>query len=208
MTNTRAGSNLLGSDTELEAVVFDFDGTLVDTMPLHYRAYRDVLHGYGISLTMERFLLVTGGKASETIPRMAGRALTPREVEQIHRAKKERVATLFATEEIVRLHTSIILRLLAGRLPLALASAGSRDGILLILNRLGWATFFNSIVTGEDVVHGKPAPDAFLLAAAQMNVRANACLVFEDTDAGIEAARRAGMACIDVRQPMALPVED
>lgn len=194
------------SAAKLSAVIFDFDGTLVDTMPIHYRAYREVFADYGVELTLEHFLTVTGGKASETIPRMAGRPLDPATVAEIHRRKKLRVGALFASEDIVRLRTSMLLEALRGRVPLALASAGSREGIELVLNRLNWRSAFSVLVTGEDVANGKPAPDAFLVAARSLEVPAAECLVFEDTDAGVAAAQAAGMSWIDVRQGMGIPL--
>lgn len=194
------------SPRKLGAVIFDFDGTLVDTMPIHYRAYRDVFLPHGVELTFEHFLAVAGGKASETIPRMAGRALEPAMVAEIHEKKKERVRALFETENVIQLRTSILLELLRDRVPIALASAGSREGIQLLLRRLHWDGTFRVIITGEDVVNGKPAPDAFLAAARALNVNAEECLVFEDSDAGVEAAKAAGMSWIDVRKSMTLPV--
>lgn len=197
---------MIGSPRKLNAVIFDFDGTLVDTMPLHYRAYRDVFLSHGVDLTFEHFVAVTGGKAAETIPLMAGRPLDAVKVEEIHRKKKERVRMLFEKENVIRLRTSMLLELLRERIPIALASAGSREGILLLLRRLQWDGVFQAIVTGEDVLNGKPAPDAFLAAAQALKVNPEECLVFEDTDAGVAAANAAGMSWIDVRQSMTLPL--
>jgi len=82
---------------------------------------------------------------------------------------------------------------------MALASSGSRPGIEVILERFGWQRYFAAVITGEDTPHGKPAPDCFLLAADKLAVSPAACLVFEDTDAGLQAAANAGMKAIDVR---------
>jgi beta-phosphoglucomutase family hydrolase len=194
------------SSRKISAAIFDFDGTLVDTMPIHYRAYRDVLAGYGVELAFDHFVAVTGGKALETIPRMAGRALDTTTVAEIHRKKKELVREFFMTEHIVQLRTSMLLELVRGKMPIALASAGSREGIQIILARLGWDSVFRTLISGEDVMNGKPAPDAFLAAARGLGVDPHECLVFEDTAAGIAAAKSAGMEYIDVRDSLALPV--
>jgi beta-phosphoglucomutase family hydrolase len=183
----------------IEAAIFDFDGTLVDTMPLHYQAYRHVLAEVDIELTPEDFYGNIGGNARETISKfLRGRscALTPGE---IHARKKQRVNELLAAQSIRVLETAKLLDVFLGTLPMALASTGSRAGIEIVLDRLDWRRYFAAIVTGEDAQRGKPAPDLFLLAAERLGVRPDACLVFEDTDAGIEAAMSAGMRAFDVR---------
>src|SRR6185437_7081802 len=118
---------------------------------------------------------------------------------EIHRRKKARLAQLLATAPVAILDTARLLPLLHGRLRLALASSGSREGIDILLARFDWARFFDVVVTGEDVRAGKPAADLFLLAARRLGVPAGRCFVFEDTDAGIAAARAAGMGFFDVR---------
>jgi HAD superfamily hydrolase (TIGR01509 family) len=90
-------------------------------------------------------------------------------------------------------------------LPIALASSGSRSGIDVILERLGWRDRFDAIVTGQDVARGKPAPDIFLRAAERLGIAPPRCLVFEDTDDGVAAARAAQMAVFDVRRAQARP---
>jgi len=187
---------------KISAIIFDFDGTLVDTMPIHFRAYREILADFGYQLTKEHFESVIGGKASESIPKMVGQPLSKEEIERIHRCKKERVQTFFERENIVCLKTSLLLPVFFGRLPLALASAGSREGIEVLLKRLGWTKYFDAVVTGEDVKCGKPASDAFDLAASLMGIVRWECLVFEDTDPGIQAAANASMSYIDVRKPL------
>jgi beta-phosphoglucomutase-like phosphatase (HAD superfamily) len=187
---------------KISAIIFDFDGTLVDTMPMHYRAYRDTLHEFGYQLTEEHFKEVIGGKASESIPKMVGQPLTKEKIEEIHRCKKVRVQALFEKEGIVCLKTSILLPVFWSKFPLALASAGSRQGIEVLLKRLGWRKYFDVVVTGEDVQRGKPAADAFNRAADLLGVAREECLVFEDTDAGVQAALNANMSYIDVRNPL------
>jgi len=182
-----------------DAVLFDFDGTLVDTMGLHYQAYRAVLAELGFALSRADFDAAVGGKASETIPKLLkGRPATV-PIGEIHRRKKARLAQLLATAPVAILDTARLLPLLHGRLRLALASSGSREGIEILLARFDWARWFEVLVTGEDVAAGKPAPDLFLLAARRLGVPARRCFVFEDSDAGIAAARAAGMGSFDVR---------
>ncbi len=112
----------------VEAAIFDFDGTLVDTMPIHYEAYRRVFADVGLALSEEDFYGNIGGKAVETIPRfLAGRSC-PLSVEDIHQAKKRAVAAMFEEEPIPVLDTAAyLLDLLLGRVPMA--PPGSRPGI-------------------------------------------------------------------------------
>lgn len=189
-----------------KAAVFDFDGTLVDTMDLHFQAYRDVFRDRGWKLRREVFYGVIGDKAQMTIPLMAQRALSPSEIADIHARKKARVEELFQTAPVPALAPAHLLSLLAGKVSVALASSGSRKGIDILLERMKWRDHFATIVTGEDVTHGKPHPEIFFLAALRMSVPPEACLVFEDTEAGIQGARAAGMTVVDVRQPLNLPV--
>ena len=198
MTN-RDSSTLDLSEHNLGAVIFDFDGTLVDTMPLHYEAYRRVLADVQVDLSPEDFYGSIGGNAREAIPLfLRGRdcSLT---IDEIHRRKKSLVRELLESYEVPILESAKLLPVLFGRIPLALASSGSRPGIETVLERYDWRRYFVAVVTGEDAPRGKPAPDLFLLAAQQVGVPPEACLVFEDTDAGVMAARTAGMGVFDVR---------
>jgi len=187
---------------KFEAAVFDFDGTLVETLELHYRAYREVFLGRGFDLASEVFYRALGGKASETIPVMAGTPLDDGTVREIHQAKKAAVARLFAQEPIPLLASAFLIPLLRDRVPLALVSSGSRPSIEQLLVRIGWLDCFTVVITGEDVVRGKPHPEPYLLAAKRLVLEPARCLVFEDSDAGIDSAQAAGMTVMDVRRSM------
>lgn len=180
------------------AVFFDFDGTLVDTMALHYEAYRSVFEGLGIELTPADFYDNVGGKASETIPKFLRGRTAPVTDAEIHRRKKALVADVFARVEIPLLPAGWLVAALSGVVPLGLVSAGARPGIDVILGRLGWTKSFAVVVTGEDCVRSKPDPEPYLLAAARLGVESSRTLVFEDTVAGIASARAAGMRVFDV----------
>ncbi len=186
-----------------DAVIFDFDGTLVDTMPLHYEAYRRTFAEIDIELAPADYYDHVGGAARETIPRFLRGRPSRWSVTQIHARKQEHADALLRTQDVPRLATSALLPLLHGRVPMAIASSGSRPAIELVLERLGWTAYFEAVVTGADVPHGKPAPDLFLAAAARLAVPPARCLAFEDTDDGVESARRAEMAVVDVRDAIA-----
>ena len=187
---------------KLDAAIFDLDGTLVDTMPLHYEAYRRTFAEHGLALSEDAFYAHIGGIASETIPKFAaacGAAQLPAQVAELHARKKAHAAELIASADIPLLPAAQLLDVLAGRVPLALASSGARAGVDAVLARMGWSALFTAVITGDDTARGKPAPDPFLLAADKLRVPPAACLVFEDTDDGMAAARAAGMRAVDVR---------
>jgi HAD superfamily hydrolase (TIGR01509 family) len=185
------------------AIIFDFDGTLVDTMPLHYEAYRRVLADEGIVLAYDDYFDNVGGTARESIPKFLRGRSCRLSAAEIHARKKQIIAELFASQRVPMLETAKLLPLLFGRWPLALASSGSRPGVEQVLEKLDWRRYFAAVVTGEDAERGKPAPDLFLLAAQRLDAPPEECLVFEDTDAGVAGARAAGMMVFDVRRTVA-----
>ena len=121
------------------AIAFDFDGTLVDTLHLHYEAYRQVFAFMGLSLSEDQFYSNIGGKATEAIPLFLAGREAPLTIEEIHRRKKIVVGALFLDAPLHVLPAASLLPLLMGRLPLALVSSGSRPGIEQLLGRLGWS---------------------------------------------------------------------
>ena len=184
---------------QLDAVVFDFDGTLVDTMPAHYAAYRRVFADVGIDLAEADYYDNVGGTWREAIPKfLRGRACAC-SVEELHARKQARLLAELEVADIPQLPAARLLPVLRGRVPLAIASSGSRATIELVLRRLAWADAFAAVVTSEDVARGKPAPELFLLAARRIGVSPERCLAFEDTGDGVAAARAAGMTVVDVR---------
>jgi len=187
----------------IRAAIFDFDGTLVDSMPLHYEAYRRVLADEGLVLSRATFFAAVGGTAGEVIPRLIGDQNCTVAHDELHRRKKVELAALLDDTPVPVLGTAVLLDVLADTHRLAIASSGSRTGITMMLDRLGWADRFEVVVTGEDVDHGKPAPDPFLLAARKLGVPPEECVAFEDTDDGVAAATAAGMLVLDVRTSLA-----
>ena len=180
------------------AAIFDCDGTLADTMPLHYRAWSDSLAPHGVPFPEEIFYEWGGVTTREIVTRLNalyGATLDP---DGFTHAKEENYKRLIphvgpvaaVVAEVRRLH---------GRCPLAVASGGLRAIIETTLKTVGLRDYFEVIVTSEDVMRGKPEPDTFLLAAERLGVAPSDCVVYEDAPAGLEAARRAGMRAVDVR---------
>ncbi len=115
---------------------------------------------------------------------------------------------VLTTSEPKVLPCGLLLQAFAGRLPVGLASSGSREGIECILRRLAWTDLFDAIITGEDATNGKPHPELFMLAAKAIGVDGHQCLAFEDTDDGVASARAAGMNVFDVRYACPTTLQD
>lgn len=180
-------------------LIFDCDGTLADTMPAHYRAWRAMLDPHGIAFPETRFYQM-GGMPTATIIRHlaadAGVAVTDIDA-MIHHKES---AFLTFLDEVLPIEPVVrIAAAYRGKLPVAVASGGYRDTIIRTLDRLAIRDWFDAMVTAEDTPRHKPEPDVFLEAARRLGASPAGCVVFEDTDIGLEAARRAGMVGVDVR---------
>ena len=184
---------------DLKGIVFDCDGTLADTMPLHWRAWQVISRRHGFSLPEERFYSL-GGVPSRDILKMLsaeqGIALNPLAVS--HEKEAEYLPLIAQVEPI----NSVVgvARENYGKIPMAVASGGTKDIIEQVLEHLGIRELFQAIVTSEDVVNQKPAPDIFLEAARRIGVPPQFCRAYEDTDLGMQAIRAAGMEAVDVRE--------
>jgi HAD superfamily hydrolase (TIGR01509 family) len=179
--------------------IFDLDGTLVDTMPLHYTAWEAAIRGAGLKgrLDEERFYQL-GGVPSRKVAALLGDhhglKLDPEKVylekEALFKASLQKLELIAPVIEFAR-------RVSVDH-PVAIASGGTRDVVRSTLEKTGLAPLFPIVVTADDVEHGKPAPDMFLMAARLMGLAPADCLVFEDGKPGIEAAQAAGMKWVFV----------
>lgn len=185
-------------DRGIAAIIFDCDGTLADTMPPHYLAWSSTLRRHGLELDEDRFYALGGWPSHKIIELLAGERGIAVDVPSLAHEKEaefeEILDQVTAIEPVVR-----VARTYAGQLPLAVATGGIRRICERILKHIDSLHLFQAIVTADDVEHHKPNPDIFLEAAKRLHVAAEHCLVYEDTDPGLEAARRAGMQWIDVR---------
>lgn len=180
-------------------LIFDCDGTLVDTSPAHLAALRVGLDVYGLTMADEWYYL-RGGLTSEALMKdyeaLLGRAVPQEDILARHKAAFH--AGLQSLQEITVI--AEVAREWHGRVPMAVASNGRRENVEASLTATKLLPLFDFVVTGADVKWGKPEPDVFLEAARRMGVAAVDCIVFEDTDEGLEGAQRAGMRRVDVRQ--------
>ncbi|HJZ55774.1 MAG TPA: HAD family phosphatase [Gemmataceae bacterium] len=182
------------------ALIFDCDGTLADTMPAHYLAWTTMLGKYGIPFSQKRFYELGGVPTAQIIHILSRESGVPvNDVdEMVHEKESAFLANLHAVRPVARVYD--IGRDYRHVLPMAVASGGYRDVVHRTLAVIGVAEWFDVVVTAEDTTRHKPEPDVFLEAARRLRVPPAMCLVFEDTDIGLEAARRAGMASVDVRE--------
>lgn len=181
------------------AFIFDCDGTLVDSMPLHYVAWVESLrrHNAPYDFTEEIFYSLAGVREQDTVKllnQQHGASLDPDSVAEV----KSQIFNLRLSEiEEVR-PVAQVARTWHGRLPMSVASGSEPETVHACLTNTGLIHLFQTIITPRDVARGKPAPDMFLLAAERMGVNPVECLVFEDGQSGLDAAKAAGMQTVFV----------
>jgi beta-phosphoglucomutase-like phosphatase (HAD superfamily) len=185
--------------SEIRGLVFDCDGTLADTMPLHWRAWQVVTERHRLHFPEERFYLMGGVPTRDILKMLAEEQRV--ELDHLAVAREKEAAYMPLLHEIRPIEAVVaIARLNYGKLPMAVASGGTRHVIETVLRHLEIRDLFDAVVTSEDVVRQKPAPDIFLEAARRIGVPADQCEAFEDTELGLTAIRAAGMRAIDVRE--------
>jgi len=187
---------------EYGGYIFDCDGTLADSMLVHHQAWRSALlaHGAGFDFHWELFTSRGGmslPKTVEALNEQFGLSMDPEAV-ALHQSRdyERLMPTLQPIASVVE-----FARRVAQTRPVSVASGSQRGIVLRTLELIGLGDVLRIVVTPEDVLEGKPAPDMFLLAAERMGVAPAECVVFEDSVLGIEAANRAGMASVLVRSP-------
>ena len=180
------------------ALIFDCDGTLADTMPLHWQAWQTVQRRHNFHFPEDRFYSLGGVPSRDILTMLKAEqrlSLNPiaiaLEKEETYLATLNQVGPIHEVVAIAQAHH--------GLLPMAVASGGTQRIIELVLQHLGIRDLFGAVVTSEDVQNQKPAPDIFLEAARRLGVDPARCRAYEDTDLGMQAIRAAGMDAIDVR---------
>lgn len=183
------------------AYLFDCDGTVVDSMPLHYIAWKKALAEWNCVYEEKLFYSWGGRPIREIITLLNEMQGLNMPIEEVAVRKEkyyfELLPQLKAIPEVVA-HVDAM----HGKIPFAIASGSRRDSVENSLKITGLIHKFDTLVCAEDYRKGKPAPDCFLLAAERLGVAPDYCLVFEDTDLGIEAATAAGMASVKVPLPL------
>jgi beta-phosphoglucomutase-like phosphatase (HAD superfamily) len=182
----------------IKGLVFDCDGTLADTMPLHWRAWQMITLRHELHFPQDRFYALGGVPSRDILKMLAEEQHRP--LDHIAVAHEKENAYLPLMSEVEPIHAVVeIARANYGRIPMAVASGGTEPIILQVLEHLKIRHLFGAVVTSEMVKNQKPAPDIFLEAARRIGVEPRFCRAYEDTDLGLQAIRSAGMEAVDVR---------
>lgn len=182
------------------AYLFDCDGTIVDSMPLHYAAWTKTLAEWNCVFDEQLFYTWGGTPVTEIISSLNERQGLSMSVEEVSSRKENVYLELLpqlkaipeGVEHIEAQH---------GRIPFAVVSGSTRESVTASLVALKLLDRFNTVVCAGDYKKSKPDPECFLLAASRLGVAPETCLVFEDTDMGIQAAKAAGMASVKIPPP-------
>ncbi len=186
-----------------EAVIFDCDGTLVNSMPAHFDAWCEALASYGAGgIFKEDVFFAMGGRPTrDIVVDLNSEYNLKLDPEAIALAKREAFLKKLGEVRLID-EVADYARSLRGKVPLAVASGGSRYVVEKTLRLLNCSDWFDEVVTADDVENGKPEPDIFLHAAKLLGVEPSRCLVLEDAPPGVQAAEAAGMRVITVPMPL------
>ena len=171
--------------------IFDFDGVLASTMEAHFKCNEKALAEAGIPIDKKQFLYQAGMTGREQIAYFAAKAGVEADIESIYRRKHEIYEEFIGNVTVIECNLKLLRALRAAGFPVAIATGSSYKSTGPVLVRYGIEA--DALVTSADVANGKPNPDIFLTAAERLGVPPEDCIVFEDADVGIEAAKRAGM---------------
>jgi beta-phosphoglucomutase-like phosphatase (HAD superfamily) len=183
----------------VKGIIFDCDGTLADTMPLHWRAWQVITARHGLHLPEHRFYALGGVPSRDILKMLCQEQGVCIDHMAVAREKEAEYLPLISQVEPINLVVKVA-RENFGRIPMAVASGGTHSIIEQVLRHLGIRDLFKAVVTSEDVQNQKPAPDIFLEAARRIGVAPQFCRAYEDTDLGMQAIRAAAMEAIDVRE--------
>ena len=187
-------------DWAFKAYLFDCDGTIADSMPLHYTAWTKIVTEYGGTFPEETFYAWGGRPIREILDTLNQEQGLNMPIEEVAVRKEKMYFELLhelkavpeVLEHILETH---------GKIPFAVVSGSARDSVTASLKALGILDRFDTLVCAGDYTKGKPDPEPFLMAAERLGVAPVDCLVFEDTEMGIQSATAAGMASVKILQP-------
>jgi beta-phosphoglucomutase len=190
----------------LQAVIFDFDGVIADSEPLHLRAYQSVLQAEGIELDKKdyyaRYLGYDDAGLFKTLAKDRGIAVDAGTIDKWIASKSRIIEAMLSNHSIAFPGAAACVKLFSERVPLAIASGALEPEIVMVLEHAGLRNCFEAIASASDGVRGKPAPDLYLLAIAKLRERIQvnpaSCVAIEDSHWGLESARRAGLRCVAV----------
>ncbi len=191
-------TTLLAVLPDTKGLIFDCDGTLADTMPLHLEAWCEAFAAIGENCPRELIIQLQGMPAEKIVDVYNQRFNRNINAEKLAGDKNTR-----AREKLIRAKPIMpvvnIVKYYKGIMPMAVASGSTRENVDLIIEIIGLNNHFEAVITSDDHIKPKPSPDIFLEAARRISVKPRYCQVFEDGDVGLKAARQAGMIATDVR---------
>lgn len=180
-----------------KGLIFDLDGTIANTMPNHFKAWRNAVLPYGIDFDEELFMSLTGMPRTATIIKLNELFGTKMNPKQVGTIKEDYFNSLvFETKEIPVVAN--VIRSFHKKLPMSIGTGSTFEGARQTLEIIGMQHYFDIVITADDVLNCKPHPETFVKCAQLMNVKPEECLVFEDGELGMQAARTAGMMVVDV----------
>ena len=184
---------------EPEGLIFDCDGTLVDTMPIHFNAWSITTEKYGLIFPEDRFYALGGVSPFEVLRILSSEQDKKIDFEEVTQEKESLYMQLISEAKEIP-EVMEIVRSNFKKIPMGVASGGTSETVIGILNHCSIKHYFDVIVTSEDVENPKPAPDTFLEAARRMNIAPEKCRAYEDADMGIKAIIAARMEVVDIRK--------
>ena len=193
-----SAADLVGLLSRKRLMIFDFDGTIVDSSPLHERAFNEAFEREGVRVDYSTIAGMTTESAVDQIAARAGLTIDPARRAAVVAHKRERARRHIANELVGMAGSLEFIDRARGRYLLALCTSGSRETIRVSLERIGLTGCFDPVVTGEDVAIGKPDPEGFLKILAHHGIDAPDALVFEDSDHGLAAAAAAGIDTVRI----------
>jgi beta-phosphoglucomutase family hydrolase len=183
----------------IKGLIFDCDGTLADTMPLHWHAWQMITQRHNLQFPEYRFYSLGGVPSRDILKMLAEEQGRPLDHIAVAHEKEDAYLPLMAQVEPIHAVVEIA-KANFGKIPMAVASGGTQPIICDVLEHLKIRHLFAAVVTSEMVKNQKPAPDIFLEAARRIGVEPQFCRGYEDTDLGLQAIRSAGMDAVDVRK--------
>jgi beta-phosphoglucomutase len=191
------------------AVLWDLDGTLVDSAEFHWLSWRDTMAAEGVTITYQQFLDSFGQKNDRILPGWLGPGVDAERIRRVGDAKEAEYRRLAGAHGLTPLPgaASWVRRLRERGWQQAIASSAPRDNVAVMLGALALDGLFDAIVSAENVTRGKPDPQVFLAAGERLGVPRDRCIVVEDAAVGVQAARSAGMRCIGVSRTVVLDAD-